>query len=68
MASRNELIGLYVSKEEKLFSIFVDRTDVIIKESREVQFGHMLDLAVGRNVAIMVCHVAEGNPSDHSFC
>ncbi len=67
MASRKELFGQQVPKEEKLFSIFEDHTDIIIKGSREVQFGHKVDLAVGRNGMILVCQVAEGNPSDHSF-
>jgi IS5 family transposase len=67
MASRKELFGQPVPKEEKLFSIFEDHTDIIIKGSREVQFGHKVDLAVGRKGMILVCQVAEGNPSDHSF-
>lgn len=67
MASRKELFGQHVPKEEKLFSIFEDHTDIIIKGAREVQFGHKVDLAVGRNGMILVCQVAEGNPSDHSF-
>ena len=67
MASRRELFGEQVPKEEKLFSIFEDHTDNIVKGAREVQFGHKVDLAVGRNGMILVCQVAEGNPSDHSF-
>jgi IS5 family transposase len=67
MASRKELFGEKVPKEEKLFSIFEDHTDILVKGAREVQFGHKVDLAVGRNGMILVCQVAEGNPSDHSF-
>ena len=67
MASRKELFGEKVPMEEKLFSIFEDHTDIIVKGAREVQFGHKVDLAVGRNGMILVCQVAEGNPSDHSF-
>lgn len=67
MASRKELLGEKVPKEEKLFSIFEDHTDILVKGAREVQFGHKVDLAVGRNGMILVCQVAEGNPSDHSF-
>ena len=67
MASRKELFGQRVPNEEKLFSIFEDHTDIIVKGAREVQFGHKVDLAVGRKGMILVCQVAEGNPSDQSF-
>jgi transposase, IS5 family len=67
MASRKELQGQRVPNEEKLFSIFEDHTDIIVKGARQVQFGHKVDLAVGRQGMILVCQVAKGNPSDQSF-
>jgi IS5 family transposase len=67
MSYRRELVGQKVPQEEKLYSIFEDHTDLIVKGAREVQFGHKVDLAVGRNGMILVCQMAQGNPSDHSF-
>jgi IS5 family transposase len=67
MSYRRELVGEKVPQEEKLYSIFEEHTDIIVKGAREVQFGHKVDLAVGRNGMVLVCQMAQGNPSDHSF-
>ena len=66
---RKEIEGEQVPNDEKLFSIYEQHTDIIIKGGREVQFGHKIALATGRSNLILDCQVADGNPSDRKmFC
>jgi IS5 family transposase len=67
MAERKELRGEKVPNGDKLFSIFEEHTDIIVKGAREVQFGHKVDLAIGRKGMILVCNLVEGNPADKSL-
>jgi len=61
---RKELQGEQVPNDDKLFSIFERHTDIIIKGSREVQFGHKVNLATGRSNLILDIDTVIGNPSD----
>lgn len=61
---RKELQGEQVPNDDKLFSIFERHTDIIVKGSREVQFGHKVNLATGRSNLILDINTAIGNPSD----
>jgi len=61
---RHEILGETVPNKEKLFSIYEDHTDIIVKGNREVEFGHKVNLATGRSNLILDCEVLEGNPSD----
>lgn len=45
---RHEILGKSVPNAEKIFSIFEDHTDIIVKGGREVEFGHKVNLAGGR--------------------
>ncbi len=50
--------------EDKLFSIFEDHTDIIVKGKREATFGHKINLATGASMLIIDCKILDGNPSD----
>ena len=56
-----------VSADEKLFSIFETHTDIIVKGSRDVVFGHKVLLSSGRSNLILSCNVLEGNPADKTL-
>ena len=61
---RHEILGKAVPNKEKIFSIYEDHTDIIVKGNREVEFGHKVNLATGRSNLILDCAVLGGNPSD----
>jgi len=64
MTHRHELLGEKVPNEEKLFSIFEDHTDIIVKGRREATFGHKVNLATGKSMLIIDCEILDGNPGD----
>ncbi len=64
IARRKEILGEKVPNIEKLFSIYEQHTDIIVKGGREVQFGHKINIAGGKSNLILDCEVLEGNPSD----
>ena len=53
-----------VPAEEKIFSLFEVHTDLIVKGSREVQYGHKLNLCSGRSGLILDVVIEQGNPAD----
>lgn len=61
---RRVLGGERVPAREKILSLFEPHTDVIIKEEREVAFGHKVFLNSGASGLILGCDVADGNPAD----
>lgn len=61
---RHEILGESVPNKEKIFSIFEDHTDIIVKGGREVEFGHKVNLAGGRSNLILDCRILDGNPAD----
>ena len=44
-----------VPSDEKLFSIYEQHTDIIVKGSREIQFGHKINLSSGKRNLILSC-------------
>jgi IS5 family transposase len=64
---RHELLGESVPNREKIFSIYEDHTDIIVKGSREVAFGHKVNLATGRSNLILDCEIVDGNPKDSTL-
>jgi IS5 family transposase len=56
--------GECVPAGEKLFSLFEPHTDIIIKGSRDIQYGHKLNLSSGKSGLILDVVVEEGNPAD----
>ena len=64
---RHEILGKAVPNKEKIFSIYEDHTDIIVKGKREAEFGHKVNLATGRSNLILDCTILEGNPSDSTL-
>lgn len=56
-----------VPAEEKVVSIFEPHTDIIIKDRREVLYGHKLLLATGARGLVQFCAVLDGNPADSTL-
>lgn len=67
MTERKEIKGEAVPNDEKLFSIYEQHTDIIVKGGREVQFGHKINLSTGKSNLILSCDVLKGNPSDSTL-
>ncbi len=59
-----EIKGEKVPNEAKVYSIYEQHTNIIVKGSREVQFGHKVDFCSGKSNLILHCQVLKGNPSD----
>jgi IS5 family transposase len=64
MTHRHEILGEKVPNEDKLFSIFEDHTDIIVKGRREATFGHKINLATGASMLIIDFKILDGNPGD----
>jgi IS5 family transposase len=64
---RHEVLGESVPNSEKIFSIYEEHTDIIVKGSREVAFGHKLNLTTGRSNLILDCEIMNGNPKDSNL-
>lgn len=59
-----EIKGKNVPNESKIFSIYEQHTDIIVKGARDVKFGHKVDMSSGKSNLILHCQVLRGNPSD----
>lgn len=64
MVLRSEIKGEKVPVRDKIFSIYEPHTDMIVKGSRDIKFGHKTDLCSGGSNLILYCRVLRGNPSD----
>jgi IS5 family transposase len=64
MTERKQIKGETVPNDEKIFSIYEQHTDIIVKGSREVLFGHKINLATGKSNLVLNCEILRGNPSD----
>jgi len=64
---RHEVLGESVPSSEKIFSIYEGHTDIIVKGSREVEFGHKVNLTTGRSNLILDCETLDGNPKDSTL-
>ncbi len=67
MTYRKEIKGESVPNDDKLFSIYEKHTDIIVKGSRDVQFGHKVSLAGGKSNLVLDCDIMRGNPADTTF-
>lgn len=63
-AYRRIIQGESVPADQKVFSIFEDHTDIIIKDSRDNHYGHKICLTGGASNLILDCVILEGNPAD----
>lgn len=61
---RRVLKGEKVPAQDKIVSLFEAHTDIIVKDRRETQYGHKLNLTTGRAGFILDVVVEEGNPAD----
>lgn len=64
---RHEILGEAVPNKDKIFSIYEDHTDIIVKGKREVEFGHKVNFATGRSNLILDCQILDGNPADSTI-
>jgi IS5 family transposase len=67
MTHMKEIRGVKVKNEAKLFSIYELHTDIIVKGSREIQFGHKVNVGTGTSNMILTCDIVRGNPKDTSL-
>jgi IS5 family transposase len=67
MVYQKEICGNKVPNEEKIFSIYEQHTDIIVKGGREVEFGHKINLCSGKSNLILNCDIQRGNPADTSL-
>jgi len=63
-AWRFQIEGKKVENKDKIFSIYEQHTDIIVKGLRECLFGHKVNISSGKSNLILDCDVEQGNPSD----
>ena len=63
-SERRVLCGEAVPASDKLVSLFESHADIIVKGSRDVQYGHKLNLTTGRSGLILDLVIEAGNPAD----
>lgn len=56
--------GEKVPADEKLVSFFECHTDILVKGSREVKYGHKVFLTGGKTGMVLDCVLERGNPND----
>lgn len=61
---RRVLRGEQVPASEKIVSLFEPHADIIVKGSRDVEYGHKINLTTGRSGLILDLVVESGNPAD----
>ncbi len=61
---RRVLKGERVPVQDKIVSLFEAHTAIIVKDRRETQYGHKLNLTTGRAGFVLDVVVEEGNPAD----
>ena len=63
-SERRVLGGESVPAGDKLVSLFEPHADIIIKGSRDVDYGHKLNLTTGKSGLILDLVIEAGNPAD----
>ena len=63
-SERRVLAGEPVPAGEKLVSLFEEHADIIVKGSRDTEYGHKLNLTTGRSGMILDLVIEAGNPAD----
>jgi len=61
---RRVLCGEAVPASEKIVSLFEPHADIIVKGTRDVEYGHKLNLTTGRSGLILDMVIESGNPAD----
>ena len=62
--TRRVLKGETVPASEKVVSFFEDHTDIIVKDRRQVHYGHKVFLVGGTSNLVLDCTIERGNPAD----
>ena len=55
-----------VPAADKVVSVFEAHTDIIVKDRRDTQFGHKLNLTTGKHGMVLDVVIERGNPADSS--
>ena len=63
-SERRVLCGEAVPAGDKIVSLFEPHADIIVKGSRDVEYGHKLNLTAGRSGLILDVVIEAGNPAD----
>ncbi|ESW79426.1 ISNCY family transposase [Mesorhizobium sp. C280B] len=63
-SERRVLAGDLVPASDKLVSLFESHADIIVKGSRDTEYGHKLNLTTGRSGMILDLVIEAGNPRD----
>ncbi len=63
-SERRVLAGEPVPASDKLVSLFEPHADIIVKGSRDVDYGHKLNLTAGKSGLILDLVIEAGNPAD----
>ncbi|MER9770574.1 ISNCY family transposase [Mesorhizobium sp. M0189] len=63
-SERRVLAGAPVSAGEKLVSLFEEHADIIVKGSRDTEYGHKPNLTTGKSGMILDLVIEKGNPAD----
>ncbi len=53
-----------VLAKDKIVSLFEQHTDIIVKDHRDVHYGHKLNLTSGRSGLVFDVTIESGNPAD----
>ena len=61
---RRVLNGEPVPAMEKVLSLYESHTDIIVKGSRDIQYGHKLNLTTGKEGLVLDATIESGNPCD----
>lgn len=65
-AERRVIKGEKVAAADKVVSVFEPHTDIIVKDRRDTQFGHKLNLTTGKRGMVLDVVIEDGNPADSS--
>jgi len=61
---RRVLHGEAVPASDKIVSLFEPHADIIVKGSRDVEYGHKLNLTTGKSGLLLDLVIEAGNPAD----
>ena len=59
-----EINGNTVKNEDKIFSIFEEHTQIVVKGTRDVEFGHVVDMTGGNSNLVLTCEIHEKPKKD----
>jgi IS5 family transposase len=65
-AERRAVKDESVPAAEKVVSLFEEHTDIIVKDKRQVQYGHKINFTSGKHGMILDAVIESGNPADSS--